>query len=345
MTTLDTRPPTPHEAMPLPENPASAPDALRVDSVTKTFTGGVRALDDVGLAARPGQVVGLLGHNGAGKTTLVRLVSGLLTPTSGTVSVLGFDPVRDGVEVRRRIGVLPSSQLLDNRLSGRENLRFAGRLFGVDPARLDERVDSLLDEFGMLARADDRVSTYSAGMRQRTALARVLLSRPELLLLDEPSSALDPVAIRELHELIRRKSREERIAVVICTHDLAEAADLCDEVLILSQGRVIASGSPQELAARVDVPTAVELECEAADTDAALAVMAGFTDAERVSEGTFRLDGVARSSVPELVGSLVGAGVRLYTVRTAQATLEDLYLRLHAGDDHGDRTDRNSEAK
>ena len=332
MTTLETHPPTtPAKAMTtsIADTAPDVADALRADALTKTFDGGVTALDGVTLTARPGRVVGLLGHNGAGKTTLVRLIAGLLSPTSGTVSVLGLDPIREGVEVRRRIGVLPSSQLLDERLTGRENMRFAGRLFGVPPEELDERADALLEEFGMLDRADDKVGAYSAGMRQRTALARVLLSRPRVLLLDEPSTALDPVAIRELHGLIRRKSREEGITVVLATHDLAEAADLCDDVLILSKGAVIAAGSPQELAARVDAPIAVELECDPEDAGAALAVTAALAPAETLREGVFRLEGVARSAVPGLVHDLALAGVRLYAFRSAQATLEDLYLRLH----------------
>lgn len=302
---------------------------LELKGVTRRF-GEVVAVDDVSLRARRGQIVGLLGHNGAGKTTLVRLLSGLLRPDTGTIRVGGRDPAQDGVPVRRQLGVLPSSQLVDLRLTARENLEFVSRLFGVQASGARSRIDTLLEEFGIANRADERVSTYSAGMRQRVALAWVLLPEPEILLLDEPSSSLDPVGAKELHELIRRSTRSQGRTVVICTHDLVEAAELCDEVLILAKGRLLVSGSPKELAARLDSATTVDLECDEDDHDEAVKVLRSGADVEEQGAGTFRLTGVDRRTTAALVDDLVAAGVRVYAVEPRRQTLADLYFSLHA---------------
>jgi ABC-2 type transport system ATP-binding protein len=300
---------------------------LQVEAATRRF-GDVIAVDGVSFDAHRGQVLGLLGHNGAGKTTLVRLLSGLLAPSSGQVRVLGRDPVADGVEVRRRLGVLPSSQLVDLRLTARENLLFAARLFGVPQP--EERISRLLEEFGIASRADERVSTFSAGMRQRTALARVLLPEPEILLLDEPSAALDPVGARELRDLIRSSTRSEGRTVVLCTHDLNEAGELCDEVLILGRGRILASGSPHELAERATGPSVVELEVHADDADIARPVVAQRGDGvEESAPGCFRFSDLDPAGTAALAGDLVRAGVRIHAIQPHRGTLADTYFSVN----------------
>ena len=188
--------------------------------------------------------------------------------------VFGRDPLEQGTWVRRRLGMLPGTSILDQRLTARENLRFAAELFDLPTDGLEDRIAETLGALGLGDRLDEKVSGYSAGMRQRATLAKVLLTDPELLLLDEPSTALDPVAQQELRALIRRVSRDEGRTVVICTHDLAEAAALCDDVVILAHGRIVAEGNPAELAARAG-HTAVELEVAPDDERAALAATAG----------------------------------------------------------------------
>jgi len=303
---------------------------LTVEDVTRRFD-DVVAVRGVSFDAYPGQVVGLLGHNGAGKTTLVRLISGLLAPSSGRVRVFGADPVAAGPDVRRRLGVLPSSQLVDLRLTARENLVFAARLYGVPEP--DQRIASLLVDFGLAARADERVATFSAGMRQRTALARVLLHKPEVMLLDEPSAALDPVGARELRDLIRFSARADRRTVVICTHDLNEASELCDRVLILSQGQVLADGAPHELADRMASPARVTLEVHPEDMETARRVVAHRSAVEEVAGARLRLAGLDRAGTPAVVADLVGAGVRVQAVEPERTTLADLYFSVHAMND------------
>ncbi|MQA93179.1 MAG: ATP-binding cassette domain-containing protein [Streptosporangiales bacterium] len=307
--------------------------ALRLDAVVRDF-GGVRALDGVTLDIAPGEVVGLLGHNGAGKTTLVRVAAGLLAASAGTVRTLGRDPVRDGVAVRALIGVLPTCSPLDLRLSALANLRFAGEVFGVDPDVLPRRVVRLLEEFDLADRAHERVEAFSAGMRQRLALARVLLHEPELLLLDEPSSALDPLAVRMVRELIGRLSRVQGRTVVLCTHDLAEAQQLCDRVIVLDRGRVVAAGAPAELTAGL-AAGAVEVEVDPADVDAAAAVLERAdgvrVEGARVEGARLRGSGIPRAALPRLVEELVAAGVRVYGVHPYEPSLEEVYVALYQG--------------
>lgn len=324
-----------HEQGPVrePSTRASGPVMLELDAVTRRF-GELVAVDDVSFTARRGQIVGLLGHNGAGKTTVVRLLAGLLRPDAGEVRVLGRQPVTDGVWVRRRLGVLPSSQLIDLRLTAAENLMFAARVFGVDEQEARTRIPALLEEFGVADRMHDRVSTFSAGMRQRVALARVLLPGPEVLLLDEPSMAMDPVAAQEFRELLRQQVQSQGRTVVICTHDLAEADELCDEIVILSRGRTLVSGDPKRLTEELGTAVTVDVSYDARQRDAAVAVAAaapgGF---EETAAGELRLSGLDREPTASLIGDLVAAGVRVYAVEPRRPALTDLYFALHERSD------------
>lgn len=308
----------------------SGPVMLELDAVSRRF-GDVVAVDDVSFEVRRGQIVGLLGHNGAGKTTVVRLLAGLLSPDAGHVRVMGREPVADGVWVRRRLGVLPSSQLVDLRLSATENLMFAGRLFGLGEAEARVRSTALLEELGVAERGHDRVSTFSAGMRQRVALARVLLPGPEILLLDEPSRAMDPVAADEFRALLRHQVRSEGRTVVICTHDLAEADALCDEVVILSRGRTLVSGDPKRLAAELGTAASVGISYDQRRRDAAVAVVAATTSSfEESGPGTLQVRGLGREQTAALVADLVAREVPVYAVEPHRPTLATLYFALHA---------------
>lgn len=304
-----------------------AAPAIEIFGVSKSFGEGRLALDDVSLTAQPGEVLGLLGHNGAGKTTLVRLMAGLLRPTSGRIEVLGHDPVESGSFVRSRLGVLPSGGLLDFRLTARENLEFAAALFDLRP-ELGHRAQDMLDEFGLSERADERVATFSQGMKQRLGLARVLLPEPRVLLLDEPTSALDPVAARDVRELIRQQSRDREVTVVVCTHDLVEAAEICDRVIILNQGSCLAQGPPAQLASSVAITGAIELEVHPDDLERARVALTGLT-VRRYDATRLHVTVQAQVDVPGMVVDLVTAGVRIQAVRPPRATLEDLYLSLH----------------
>lgn len=287
--------------------------------------GEILALDGLELEVAAGEVFGFLGHNGAGKTTTVRLLNGVLEPTSGQAVVLGLSPARDGPALRRRTGVLTETPAVDERLSARENLEIYARLYGLGPAQARARAAQLLEQFGLAGRADERVGGYSKGMKQRLALARVLLHEPELIFLDEPTSGLDPVAAREVHELIRGLQAAGR-TVFLTTHNLAEAQLLCHRVAVLERGRLRAIGTPEELAGRLGGVRLV-LEVTPATLPAALSLL---PKAERRENGSLSVPGVRREEVPALVSRLAAGGVGLYRVSLEEPSLEDVYFALHA---------------
>ncbi len=295
--------------------------------VRRSF-GEVRAIDGVSLSVAPGEVVGVLGHNGAGKTTTVRLLTGILAADDGQVRVHGLDPLTDGPAVRRATGVVSATPAVDDRLTAWQNLRFVAEVFGVDRAVASERSADLLERFGLRERADERVAGYSTGMRQRLALARALLPDPPLLVLDEPTAALDPVASRDVRDLLAHLARQEARSVLLCSHNLVEVQRLCDRVVVLEHGQVIADGTPASLAAELGIGR-VRLEIEPDDRARAEGQLAarGLTchpdGRGLVVAATPDLD------VPSLIADLVGAHVRIHAVVPEDASLEDVYFALH----------------
>lgn len=306
---------------------------VQVSGLTKRF-GDVTAVDDLSFSLEPGEVFGVLGHNGAGKTTTVRLLTGVLAPSAGAVRVFDLDPQRDGPAVRRRVGVLTETPALDDRLSARTSLRLFADIYAVPRPEVDRRVAALLDDFGLTARMDDKVGSYSRGMRQRLALARTLLHDPELVFLDEPTSGLDPAATREVQTLIGAYTRERGRAVFLCTHNLLEAQRLCTRVAILAQGRLLAMGSPRELAQRY-AQRQVTVHVAAEDVDTVLSVLdgvetvaGGAPGAETIAHVTMR--GIDEAGIPAMVRRLVEANVAIYRVEPQEPSLEDVYFALQA---------------
>ncbi len=309
---------------------------IAVDGLSRHF-GDVVAVDDLTLEVYPGEVFGFLGHNGAGKTTTVRLLNGVLAPDDGAARVLGLDPVGDGPVLRRRTGILTETPSLDERLTGRENLQIYADLYDVPRAEVPDRVEYLLDAFELASRADDKVGGYSKGMKQRLALARALLHKPELLFLDEPTAGLDPVASRRVHELITRLSQREQRTVFLCTHNLAEAQKLCARVAVLEHGRLVALGTPSELARRLGRSQRLEIEVAPEGVPAALDVLQStLAVTDPVQEnGTLTIVGIEREAVADLVAALAAAGVRIYRVTPQEPSLEDVYFALHGEEEVG----------
>jgi len=315
----------------------AADDAvIHTESLSRVFDGPSRgqeivAVDELTLDVHRGEVFGFLGHNGAGKTTTVRLLNGVLAPTTGRMRVLGLDPVEDGAALRRHTGVLTETPSLDEKLSAQENLTIYARLYGVAEASVEGRVRELLGEFGLDTRAKERVGGYSRGMKQRLALARTLLHNPSLIFLDEPTAGLDPVATRGVHDLVQRLSRRGDHTIFLCTHNLMEAQKLCHRVGVMEHGRLVAVGAPDELARELWQGVRLELALDGCD-------------AERVSLPDQARDVVwdeggqqlslwlpQREAIPDLVASLVDGGCRVYRVSPQEPTLEDVYFALHEG--------------
>jgi ABC-2 type transport system ATP-binding protein len=308
----------------------SAEPVIRVKGLTRRFD-EVIAVEHLTMDVYRGEVFGLLGHNGAGKTTTVRLVNGVLAPSEGTARVLGMDPMRDGPSLRRRTGILTETPSLDERLTGRDNLGIFADLYGVPRQEAPQRVEALLETFELARRADDKAGSYSKGMKQRLALARALLHRPELLFLDEPTAGLDPLAARRVHTMIVRLSHEEQRTVVLCTHNLAEAQKLCDRVAVLDNGRLVALGATAELAAQLGRSLRLELEVAPEAVEAALDVVQTCPGITHVTqeEGTLTIVGAERETIPGLIAALVAEGVRVYQVTPQKPSLADVYFALH----------------
>jgi ABC-2 type transport system ATP-binding protein len=304
--------------------------AFVTDGLTRHF-GAVVAVDHLTLEVQAGEVFGFLGHNGAGKTTTVRMLNGVLEPTSGTARVLGLAPMEQGPALRRRTGVLTETPSLDERLTGRENLEIYATLYGVPRREIAARVKELMELFQLDGRADEKAGDYSKGMKQRLALARALIHRPEILFLDEPTSGLDPVAARLVHDMITHLSHEEERTVFLCTHNLDEAQKLCDRVAVLEHGKLVALGTPAELASKIGRSQRLELQVARSDEETVLRLLA---EAPGVSahreDGTIVAAGVEWAAIPGLVTSLASAGVQIYRVAPQEASLEEAYFALQS---------------
>lgn len=312
------------------ESSKDLPPAIRTRNLTRRFADNV-AVDHLTFDVYPGEVFGLLGHNGAGKTTTIRLLNGVLGASTGQAQVLGFDPVGQGAELRRKTGVLTENPSLEENLTARENLTIYAELYNVPTAKVAGRVSALLERFDLTDRADDKVGGYSKGMKQRMALARALVHRPALLYLDEPTAGLDPVAALEVRELIVQLSQKEGRTVILCTHNLVEAQRLCDRVMVLEHGKMLALGTPSELGAKLVGRQAVEIEVSAETLTLALnafKTIPGLADVQ-VDGDRIKLPEIERQGIPEVIAQLAAVGVHIFSVTTEEPSLEDIYFALH----------------
>lgn len=294
--------------------------AIRVDALSHAYAGRT-ALDGVSFEVENGAIFGLLGPNGGGKTTLFRVLATMLVPGAGRAAILGRDVVREAAAVRRAIGVVFQSPSLDGKLTVAENLRHQGRLYGMGGARLRARTAEMLDRVGLLDRARDRVERLSGGLKRRAELAKGLLHGPKVLLLDEPSTGLDPGARRDLW-LYLDALRREGATVLLTTH-LMEEADRCDRLAILHRGRVVALGTPAALKAEIggDVITldAVDPEGLRESLRVRFGVEASFV------AGRLRVErGGGAAFVPALLDAFPG---RIASVTVGPPTLEDVFVK------------------
>ena len=289
---------------------------------------GHYALRDTSYEVKQGEVFALLGPNGAGKTTTIRLLNGLYTPTSGSIRVFGRDPLKAGSIVRKESGVLTETSALYERLTARENLLFFGRLYGLSESLLLKRTDEILEFFSLKERENDRVSTFSKGMKQRLALARAFLNQPRILYLDEPTASLDPESALQVHELIESLSRTGDCTVFLCTHHLAEAERLADRIAILNAGRLLTIGSLDELRQQYNPGVWVEIEL-LTPVELKWNDLPGVIKYEK-QDRVMKVQVKDINLVPALVNSLVQHKVDILRVSPQKTTLEDIYFKLQA---------------
>jgi len=316
----------------------STPGApIRTRSLTKKY-GDFVAVDLLDLEVRPGEIFGLLGQNGAGKTTTILMLLGLTEPTGGTARVVGFDPARRPLEVKRRVGYLPDAVGFYGDLSGRANLRYTARLNGLDAVDAEAHIDRALEQVGLVGRADTRTDTYSRGMLQRLGIADALLKDPDVLILDEPTTSIDPIGVVEILDLLRSLVRDRGMTILLSSHLLGQVQSVCDRVGIFAAGKLIGVGTVAELAERFgDGAAHVEVTFAHSGADESggdpAAVLAAIPQVDAVAwdaaAEAWRLTVrpiEASSQVREAVlRTVLDNGLRLTSMRVLEPSLDDIY--------------------
>jgi len=310
---------------------------IQVRHLSKRF-GATVAVRDVSFDVPRGEVLGFLGPNGAGKTTTMRVLTGYIPPTEGSASVAGHDLLEDSLEVRRRVGYLPESAPLYGDMETVDFLRFVADLRGVPPAEMERRIDRMVKVCGLEKVVGRVIHHLSKGYRQRVGLAQAMIHDPDILILDEPTSGLDPNQIIEIRELIRELGREK--TVILSTHILPEVSATCDRVLIINEGSLVASGTPEELGTKMQGGGLMHVTVRAPREDAE----SRFAGAEFVAQSRydgpagdglhrFALRGREAEGLGEKVFALAAeSGWRLAELRPEAVTLEEVFLRLTRGD-------------
>ena len=284
------------------------------------------AVDQVSLAVGEGEVLALLGPNGAGKTTTVRLLTSILRPSSGTAAVAGFDVVEQAQQVRASVGVLTENHGLYKRMKAVEYLNFFGQIHGLDEQRRSQRSQKLLTDFGLGEDSGRRIGEFSKGMRQKLALARTLVHEPSVLLLDEPTSAMDPESSRLVRDAIKDLRSSER-SIVICTHNLAEAEELADRIAIIRRGKIIASGTPKNLKNHFLGPQIFEVQLSQA-IDGRQPVLPDTVELLEQGENWlhFRVEDPSRHN-PAVLEALLSQGFPVLSLQEVPRSLEQVYLQ------------------
>jgi ABC-2 type transport system ATP-binding protein len=296
---------------------------ISVQGLAKRF-GGRTAVEGLDFDVRPGEVFGLLGPNGAGKTTTVRMLTGLLQPSSGEARVWGHSVRTDGEALRRVVGLLTEQPGLYERLSARDNLRFFMKLHELDERQAWPRVQSYLERFGLAGRENDPCGGFSKGMRQKLAIVRTLVHDPKVIFLDEPTSGLDPESARTVRDAVAELASEGR-TIVLCSHNLAEVERLCTRVAVV-KGRLLAMAPVNELR-RAGSALEVKVEGEAERYVQALSALP-FAPNVLAEGARLRVMLADEAQAPDVVACLVGSGARVHSAVPAQRPLEEVYLEL-----------------
>jgi ABC-2 type transport system ATP-binding protein len=300
--------------------------SIRATDLTKLY-GERPVVDHLNLEIAPGEIFGLLGPNGAGKTTTILMLLGLIEPTSGQLEILGHDPRRHPLEVKRMVGFLPDAVGFYDTLTGRENLRFTARLNGVTEP--EPRLDELLERVGLASAADQPAGEYSRGMKQRLGLADALVKSPSVLILDEPTTAIDPEGVAEMLSLIRHLATDDKVTVLLSSHLLHQVQAVCDRVAIFVEGIVVAQGPPHELAVEAEGPARVEFRI-GGDSEAARDKLAALDTIDDVAPGRVPgswIAGVETGHIADTVRQLVSAGVDVVGIRRVDDDLDAIYRR------------------
>ena len=298
---------------------------IECEDLTKHFD-SFKAVEGINLSVPPGKVLALLGQNGAGKTTTVRMLTSILTPTRGWARISGYDVVEKPAQVRASVGVLTEMHGLYTRMTALEYLQFFGEVYGLDTARRQKRIDDLLNYFGLAVAAKRRTGEYSKGMRQKLALARALIHEPPVLLLDEPTSAMDPESAQLVRDEIARLKSSQR-SIIICTHNLVEAEMLADSIAIIYHGRILLQGTLEELRRQLLGAPEYEVRLSGKWTPNGLEFINGLR-VTQIHDNGFRYETEnPELTNPILVKDLIEQNAPVVTVQQVSRSLEQVYLK------------------
>ncbi len=292
-------------------------NAIELNELCKTYPDGKKAVDHIQIQLKPGEIFGFLGPNGAGKTTTVKLLNGILTPTEGNCRIFGIDPVKHSEQAHALSGVVTEHAQMYDHLTGIQNLIFYGSLFGLNPAESRSRSLSLLEQMELSDAADKKLSAYSTGMRKRLSLARALIHQPQALFLDEPTSGLDPQSAQNVHSIICNLAKNNGITVFLCTHQLRYAQELCTRYGLISDGKLLAQGTLDEL--RTQACSRITVKIKASKLPAEL-------NATPVGENEYQTTVSQETEIPQIVRKIVDYGSELYHISATLPSLEDIYF-------------------
>jgi lipooligosaccharide transport system ATP-binding protein len=301
------------------------PDVLvHATDLTKRF-GGFTAVDGISFELKRGEAFGFLGPNGAGKSSTMRMIGCVSPPSGGDLTILGMDPVSQGPAIRSRLGVVPQEDRLDEELTVRENLLIYGRYFGLSKAVIADRTDRLLDFVQLSERGNDQVEPLSGGMKRRLTIARSLINEPDILLLDEPTTGLDPQARHVVWDRLFRLKREG-VTLILTTHYMDEAEQLCDRLVVMDRGKIAAEGSPRELIETYSTREVLELRFPPDEHEHAAEVVGG-TKADRMEVLADRILLYVADGDAALI-QIRSLGLEPLASLVRRSTLEDVFLRL-----------------
>ncbi len=278
-------------------------NVIETNDLTKCFgkQNEIVAVDSLNLSVKKGEVFGFVGPNGAGKTTTMKMLIGLLEPTSGSGKVAGFDIVREVIRIREVTGVLPEPAGFYDNLTARQNLRFYAKLYDIKEKEREKRIVELLELVGLGSAIDQRIGEFSTGMRKRFGLAQALINEPEVLFLDEPTSGIDPLGAQMMRDLIKKLSREKGVTIFLSSHSMAEVEEICDRIGVIARGKLLAIGSVEELRDKVREKEGVRYTLEVQDIPV-----------QKVIDGLKELNGVRSvEQVKDHISLLTDLGVRM----------------------------------
>ncbi|MCW4023256.1 MAG: ABC transporter ATP-binding protein [Candidatus Bathyarchaeota archaeon] len=310
-------------------------NGIEIDSVSKRFEDTL-AVDNVSLLIKKGELLGLLGPNGAGKSTLTKMISGMLNPTSGTIKVGEYNIKKQPMKAKESLGVVPQDIVLYDYLNAKENLSFYGRIYGLSGKKLKTRIEELLKFTQLEEKAVKRhVSKYSGGMKRRVNIAAALLHEPEVILLDEPTAGLDPQNKLALWEIIQ-SLKEQGKTIVLTTHMMEEAEELCERVAIMDHGKIIALGSPKELVKKVKMENTITVVPDKITSKLIedIKTIAGIKNVYSVMNETEQIETLKVITdcpddiLPEIVSTIVKDGTKVLSIQLSRVTLEDVFIAL-----------------